>query len=94
MGESELTRRRYKSRMDAENVRGRPLLNVRIRVLEYVREHEDARVRGLEDVRMRYMDRYKWRLFCRGHPLEGVQRNRRQCRLDQTNTTHSLWLSK
>jgi len=45
-----------------------------------VREREDARVRGLEDVRMRCMDRCKWRLFCRGHPLEGVPRNRRQCR--------------
>ena len=32
-------------------------------------------MRGLEDVRMRCMDRCKWRLFCRVHPLERVPRN-------------------
>jgi len=80
MGESELTRRIYKSRIDVGSVRGRPPVKWEDRVLEYVREREDARVRGLEDVRMRCMDRCKWRLFCRGHPPEGVPRNRRQCR--------------
>ncbi len=51
-----------------------------VREREREREREDAGVRGLEDVRVRFMDRCKWRLFCRGHPLEGVQRNRRQHR--------------
>jgi len=82
MGESELTRRIYKSRIHVGSMRGRPPVKWEDRVLEYMkeREREDARVRGLEDVRMRCMDRCKWRPFCHGHPLEGAPRNRRQCR--------------
>ncbi len=50
--------------------------------MEYVREREreDAGVRGLEDMRVRCMDRCKRGLFCHGHPIEGVQRNRHQRR--------------
>ncbi len=80
MDERELTKRIYRIKIDAENVRGRPHIKWEDRVMEYVREREDAGVRGLEDVRVRCMDRCKWRLFCCGHPLEGVQRNKRQCR--------------
>ncbi len=82
MDERELTKRIYRSKVDAGNVRGRPPIKWEDRVMEYVRLREDARMKGLEYMRVRYMDRCKWRLFCCGHPLEGVQRNRRQCRLN------------
>ncbi len=72
MDERELTKRIYRSKIDAGNVREQPPIKWEDRVMEYVR--------GLEDVRVRCMDRYNWRPFCRGHPLEGVQRNRCQCR--------------
>ncbi len=82
MDERELTKRIYRSKIGAGNVRGQPPIKWKERVMEYVREREreDAGVRGLEDVRVRRVDRCKWRLFCRGHPLEEVQRNRHQCR--------------
>ena len=32
----------------------------------------------------------KWRLSCRGDPLEGVQRNSRQCTLDSTKKTLTI----
>ncbi len=82
MDERELTKRIYRSKIDAGNVRGRPPIKWEDRVMEYVREREreDPGVRRLEDVRVRCMDRCKWRLFCHGHTLERVQRNRRQHR--------------
>ncbi len=56
--------------------------------MEYVRDREDAGVKEVEDVKVRCVDRCKWRLFCHGHPLEGVQRNRRQHRkIDRYYTT-------
>ncbi len=80
MDERELTKRIYRSKIDAGNVRGQPPIKWEDGVMEYVREIEDAGVRGLEDVRVRCVDRCKWRLFCHGHPLEGNQRNRCQRR--------------
>ncbi len=78
MDERELTKRIYRSKVDAGNVRERPPIKWEDRVMKYVCERE--RERGLEDVRVRCMDRCKWRLFCHGHPLKGVQRNRCQQR--------------
>ena len=43
-------------------------------MLEYLREWEDSRLRGIESTRVECMDSNKWRLFCHGHPLEGVTR--------------------
>ncbi len=50
--ERELTKKVYRSKIDAGNVRGRPPTKWEDRVMEYVREREreDAGVRGLEDV--------------------------------------------
>jgi len=50
MGESELTRRIYKSKIDVGSVRGRPPVKWEDRVLEYVRERE--RMQEWEDWKM------------------------------------------
>jgi len=63
-------------------VRGSPPVKWEDRLLECLKEREDRRLRGIEGARVECMDRSKWRLFCRGHPLEGVPWNRRQIRLD------------
>ena len=42
--------------------------------MEYVRERGNRRLRGIEGAIIECMDRSKWRDFCRGHPLEGVQK--------------------
>ncbi len=64
MDERELTKRIYRSKIDARNVRGQPPIKWEDRVMEYVREREDAGVRGLEEVSVRCVDWCKWRLFC------------------------------
>jgi len=76
-----MTRRIYKGGVDAVGVRGRPPVKWEDRLLEYMRERGDRRLRGIEGARMECMNRSKWRHFCRGHPLEGVPRNRRRSRL-------------
>ena len=80
MRESEMTRRIYKGGVDAVGVRGRPPVKWEDRLLEYVRERGDRILRGIEGARVECLDRSKWRLFCHGHPLEGVTRNRHQIR--------------
>jgi len=82
MGKSEMTRRIYKGGVDAAGVRGRPPIKWEDRLLEYLRGREDRRLRGIESARIECVDNNKWRLFCRGHPLEGVPRNRRHSVLD------------
>ena len=77
MDESEITKRVYRSKIDAVGVRGRPPIRWDDRVMEYVNEREGGRFRGLEHARREYKDKEKWRLFYRGHPLRGVPRNRR-----------------
>ncbi len=64
--------------VDAVGARGRPSVKQADRVLEYVRERVERRMRGLQHARRECMDRNKWRLFCRGHPLVGVHRNSHQ----------------
>ena len=78
MDESVMTKRLYKSSIEGVGVRGRPPVKWEDRVQEYVRERGVNGMRGLEQARKECKDRNRWRLFCRGHPLEGVPRNRRQ----------------
>ena len=78
MDESVMTKRLYKSSIEGVGVRGRPPVKWQDRVQEYVRERGVNGMRGLEQARKECKDRNRWRLFCRGHPLEGVPTNRRQ----------------
>ncbi len=50
----------------------------RDRVQEYVRERGEGSLRNLERARRECQDREGWKLFCRGHPLVGAPRSRRQ----------------
>ncbi len=50
----------------------------RDRVQEYVRERGEGSLRNLEQARRERQDRERWKLFCRGHPLVGAPRSRRQ----------------
>ncbi len=72
-----MTRRMYISEIGGGNVRGRPPIKWRNRVQEYVRERVEGSLRNLEQAR-ECQDRERWKLFCRGHPLVGVPRSRRQ----------------
>lgn len=58
-----------KVNLSSESFKIRKYVKWKDRVLEYLKVRQDARGRGL-DVRLRSMDRYKWRLFCLGYPLE------------------------
>ena len=78
MAQGEITKRVYMSVIDAVGARGRPQRQWEDGVLEYVRERGERRMRGMEHARRECKDRNTWRLFCRGHPLGGVLRNRRQ----------------
>ncbi len=71
-----MTKRVYNSVIDAVGARGRPPVRWEDRVVEYVRERGERRMRGVEHARRECKDRNIWRLFCRGHPLGGVIRNR------------------
>ncbi len=68
----------YMSEIEGENVRGRPPVKWRDRVQEYVRERGEGSLRNLEQGRRACQDRERWKLFCRGHPLVGAPRSRRQ----------------
>ena len=76
--EGAMTRRVYKSSVDFVGRRGRPQIKWEDRVQEYVKERKVRRVSNLGQARRECKDRSEWRLFCRGHPLGGVPRNRRQ----------------
>ncbi len=78
MEEGKMTRRVYMSEIEGGNVRGRPPVKWRNRVQEYVRERGERSLRNLEQVRRECQDRERWKLFCRGHPLVGAPRSRRQ----------------
>ncbi len=82
MEESKMTRRVYVSEIEGGNVRGRPPVKWRDRVREYVRERGERSVRNLEQARGECQDRERWKLFCRGHPLVGAPRSRRQIELN------------
>ncbi len=78
MEESKMTRWVYVSEIEGVNVRGRPPVKWRDRVQEYVRERGERSLRKLEQARGECQDRERWKLFCRGHPLVGAPRSRRQ----------------
>ena len=48
------------------------------RVHEFVRERGVSGMRGLEQARRESKDRNRWRVFCHGHHLDVVLRNRHQ----------------
>ncbi len=70
MEESKMTRRVYVSETEGGNFRGRPPVKWRERVERYLRNFEQAR--------RKCMNRERWKLFCRGHPLVGAPRSRRR----------------
>ncbi len=78
MKESKMTRRVYVSEIEGGNVRGRPPVKWRDRVQEYVRVRGERSLRNLEQARGECQDRERFKLFCRGHPLVGAPRSRRQ----------------
>ncbi len=78
MEKSKMTRRVYVSEIEGENVRGRPLVKWRDRMQEHVRERGERSLRNFEQTRRKCLDRVRWKLFFRGHPLVGAPRSRRQ----------------
>ncbi len=78
MEEGKMTRRVYMSEIEGGNVRGQPPVKWRDRVQEYVRERAGGSLRNLEQARRECQDRERWKLFCRGQPLVGAPRSRRQ----------------
>ncbi len=76
MGNEELVKEVYLSRVEGTNRRGRLLGRWEDRVKEYVSER-GVRGNGLEWARRECMDRERWRSVCCDHPLEGrFQRER------------------
>ncbi len=57
----------------------------RDRVQEYARERGEGSLRNLEQTRRECQDRVRWKLFCRGHPLVGAPRSRRQNEYNRNN---------
>ena len=80
MGSDEFVKKVYMSEVGGTGRRGRPLGRWRDRVKEYVCERTDNRVGGFEQARRECLDRERWRLFCRGHPLRGRSRRERGVR--------------
>ncbi len=76
--EGKMTGRVYMCEIQGENVRGRPPVKWRDRVQEYVRDRGEGALRNLEQAKRVCQDRERWKLFCRGHPLVGPPRSRRQ----------------
>ncbi len=80
--DSKMTRRVHGSEIEGWNVRGRPPVKWRDGVQEYVRKRGKGSLRNLEQARGECQDRERWKLFCRGHPLVGAPRSRRQNELN------------
>ncbi len=78
MEENKMTRRVYMSEIEGGNVREQPSVKWRDRVQEYVRERGEGSLRNSEQARRECQDRERWKLYCRGHPLVGAPRSRRQ----------------
>ena len=72
-----LARKTYDSTVRGRGVRGRPPASWDNRIEEYLRERGVSGVVGVRRVKERCEDRNGWRLFCRGHPLEGTLRRGR-----------------
>ncbi len=77
MEERDRTRRVYVSEIEGRNVRGQPPVKWRDRVQEYVRERGERSLGNSEQARRECLDRERWKLFCRGHPLVGAPWSRR-----------------
>ncbi len=76
MRNEEFVKRVYLSSVEGTNRRGRPLGRWEDKVKEYVSER-GVRENGFEWARRECMDRERWRVVCRGHPLgECVRRER------------------
>ena len=80
MKNEEFVKKVYMSELEGTGRRGRPLGRWKDRVKEYLNERGVRGVRGLEQASMECMDRERWRLFCRGHPLGGCSRRERGVR--------------
>ncbi len=76
--EGKITRKVYVSEIEGGNVKGRPPVKWMDRVQEYVSERSEGSLRNHEQARGKCQDRERWKLFCRGHPLVGAPRSRRQ----------------
>ncbi len=76
--EGKMTRRVYVSEIEGGSVKGRPPVQWRDRVQEYVRDRGEGSLRNLEQA----WDRERWKLFCRGHPLVGAPRSIRRNELN------------
>ena len=74
MKKEELTKRVYNSEIEGRGVRGRPPVRWMSRVEEYYRERNGRGMNGLQGARRACLDRGSWRSFCRGHPLELLQK--------------------
>ncbi len=70
------------SEKEGGNVGGRRPVKWRDRAQEYVRERGEGSLRNFVQARRECQDRERWKLFCRGHPLAGVPRSRRQNKLN------------
>ncbi len=82
------------SEIEGGNVRGRPPVKWRDRVQEYVRERGEGSLRNLEQARRECENRERWKLFCRGHPLVGAPRSRRQNEQNRIEILHFLWMKE
>ncbi len=69
MGSEEFVKKVYMSESMGHNSRGRPPGRWRDRVKEYLCERGATRRGGLDQAKRECLDRERWRLFCRGHPL-------------------------
>ncbi len=68
MGSEEFVKKVCMSGSVGPNSRGRPPVRCRDRVKEYMCERDATRGERLDQGR-ECLDRERWRLFCRGHPL-------------------------
>ncbi len=71
-----MARRVCVSEMEGGNVRGRPPVKWRNRVQEYVRERGEGSLSNTEQTKGECLDRERLKLFCHGHPLQGIPRSR------------------
>ncbi len=65
------------SEIEGGNVRGRLPVKWRDGMQEYVRERGEGSLKTVSR-QGGSQDRERWKLFCRGHPLVGAPRSRRQ----------------
>ncbi len=77
MGSEEFVKKVYMSESVGPNSTGRPPVRWRDRVKEYMCERGAIRRGGLDQARRECLDRERWRLFCRGHPLGGRSQRER-----------------